>query len=255
MNRHWVLAATLLLASGNTAAQNAADQMFDPEEMAKAREALWSSHGSQVNGLVLGERFEYRAADDPLLVWEGQGWIGTDDDKLWIKTEGEYETDDSRFEEFEVQALYSRAISPFWDLQIGIRHDFDPNPSRTYLTLGAQGLARYWFELDAQVFVSDRGKLSTRLEAEYELRFTQRLILQPRVEINAALSDDNDIGVSSGLSSVDAGLRLRYEFKRTLAPYVGIEWNRRYGAAAEAIEADNGDPSELSFVAGLRFWY
>ncbi len=250
----WVLLS--LSMSSTATAQYAADQYFDPNEMAAAREALWSGHGSQINSLVLGERLEHRSAGgNPMLVWEGQGWVGNDDHKLWIKTEGEYGTADSRFEDAELQALYSRAISPFWDIQLGLRHDFEPDPTRSYLTVGVQGLARYWFEIDAQLFLSDEGDLSARLEAEYELRLTQRLILQPRLEINSAFSDDTDRNLDAGLSSVDAGLRLRYEFRRTIAPYLGLSWNRVYGREADLLRSNNEDPGEISVLAGVRFWY
>lgn len=250
------LCAALLLSASASFAQNAADAYYDPAAMAKARAALKVSHGGQINSLILGERFEYHSNEgDPLAVWEGQGWIGGDQQKLWLKTEGEYDVDDGRFEDAELQALYSRATNAFWDFQIGLRQDFRPNPSRTYLTVGAQGLARYWFELDAQLFLSNKGDLSARLEAEYEFLLTQRLILQPRVELNAALSDDNDIGVGSGLSTAEAGLRLRYEVNRETAPYVGVSWNRAFGGTADAVRAEGQESGQLSWVAGFRFWF
>ena len=125
-------------------AQNAADAYYDADEMAAARAALKKGHGDQITSLILGERFEYQSNEgDPLTVWEAQAWIGGDRQKLWFKTEGEYETEDGRFEEAEIQALYSRAISPFWDLQVGVRHDIKPDPSRSYAVLGAQGVAPY----------------------------------------------------------------------------------------------------------------
>ena len=251
-----LLAAVMASGAPWALAQSAADAYYDPEEMARAREALRSSHGDQINWLLLGERFEYQSNDgDSLAVWEAQGWIGGDEQKLWFKTEGEYESDGERFEEAEVQLLYSRAVHPFWDLQAGIRHDLNPNPSRTYAVFGAQGLAPYWFELDTQVFISNRGDVSARLEIEYELRLTQRLILQPRVELNAALSDDESIGVGSGLSTTEAGLRLRYEFRREFAPYIGISGNESYGETRDLIRADGEDSGHASLVAGIRFWF
>lgn len=237
-------------------AQHAADDYYDPLEMAKARAALKASHGNQINTLIIGERLEYLSGEGkPLAVWEGQGWVGKDLQKLWVKTEGEYNIEDSEFEEAEVQALYSRAISPFWDLQAGLRHDINPNPSRTYAVVGAQGLAPYWFELDGAFFLSDEGDVSVRLEAEYEIRFTQRLILQPRIELNAAFSDDDDIGVGSGLSTAQAGLRLRYEVRREFAPYVGVSWNRAFGNTKDFKQAAGENTSEVSWIAGVRFWF
>lgn len=245
-----------MLSAASALAQQAADAYYDSTEMAKARARLKADHGNQINSLIIGERLEYQSGEgNPLTVWEGQGWIGRDLQKLWIKTEGEYNVEDGEFEEAELQALYSRAISPFWDLQAGLRHDIKPNPSRTYAVLGAQGLAPYWFELDGAFFLSDEGDASVRFEAEYEFRFTQRLILQPRVELNAAFSDDEDIGVGSGLSTVQAGLRLRYEVRREFAPYIGVSWNRAFGETKDFKQAAGEDAGELSWVAGLRFWF
>ncbi|MCR9259461.1 MAG: copper resistance protein B [Pseudomonadaceae bacterium] len=255
MNRVVISLLVTFIAS-SVFAQNAADAFYDPAEMAKARAALKSNHGGQLNSLILGERLEYQSNDgNPLSVWEAQGWVGGDIQKLWFKTEGEYEVDEGRFEEAEVQALYSRAISPFWDLQAGIRHDIKPDPSRNYAVIGAQGLAPYWFEFDGQLFMSDEGDLSARLEAEYEFRLTQRLMLQPRLELNGAFSDDEDIGVGSGLSTAAAGLRLRYEITREFAPYIGISWNRTFGKTQDFVRAEGEDSDQVSWVAGVRFWF
>lgn len=244
---HWPAAAF---------AQHAADAYYDPAEMAKARQMLKAKNGAQWNSLVLGERFEYHSnGGNALAVWEGQGWVGGDVRRLWFKTEGEYDTSEDRFEEAELQALYSQAVSPFWDLQLGLRYDITPDPSRTYAVVGLQGLAPYWFELDGALFLSDKGDVSTRIEAEYEFRFTQRLLLQPRVEINAAFSDDNAIGVGSGLSTLEAGLRLRYEIKREIAPYVGISWSQAFGGTKALRRSNNEGVDQVSFVAGVRFWF
>jgi len=247
--------ATLALFAVPALAQSAAGARYDPVEMAKARTELKASHGSQLSALILGERLELHAIDGAPFVWEGQGWIGGDLQKLWLKAEGEYVTDDGGFEEAEMQALYSRAVSPFWELQVGVRQDIKPNPSRTYAVIGAQGLAPYWFELEGAVFLSDVGDLFARLEVEYEFRLTQRLILQQRIELNAAFSDDEAIGVGSGLSTAEAGLRLRYEVTREFAPYVGVSWSRAFGDTRAFRRIDGNDTNQVSFVAGLRFWY
>lgn len=261
MSRPLTLPLALLMTfslnvSAPVFAQNAADAYYDPAEMAKARSANKAQHGGQINSLILGERFELHSNEgNPLAVWEGQAWIGGDKRKLWFKIEGEYATDDDRFEEAEVQALYSRAFSPFWELQVGVRQDLKPDPSRTYAVVGLQGLAPYWFELDGALFLSDEGDFSARLEAEYEFRLTQRLILQPRIELNAAFSGDEHIGVGSGLSTVEAGLRLRYEIKREFAPYVGVSWSRSFGQTKDFQRLDREDTNPVSFVAGMRFWF
>lgn len=250
------MCAALLSMASPALAQNAADAYYDPAVMAAARTALKSSHGAQINSLLLGERFEFLSNDgEPLAVWEGQGWIGGDAQKLWLKTEGEYDVDGGRLEEAELQALYSRAVSAFWDLQVGLRHDVRPTPSRTYLAMGVQGLARYWFEFDAQLFLSEAGNLSARLEAEYDFLLTQRLILQPRIEVNASFSADEEIAVGSGLSTTDVEVRLRYEIKREAAPYIGVSWSRAFGDTADAIRTNGKDSDQLSWVAGFRFWF
>ena len=237
-----------LVLAGQAHAQTAADAYYDPAAMQAARDALRKSHGAAVNWMVLGERLEYDIDDDSIFVWEGQGWIGGDINRAWFKTEGA--ALDGSVEDFELAALYSRAIAPFWDLQVGIRHDFEPD-SRSFGMLAIQGLAPYWFELDAALFLSEEGDVSTRLEAEYDLRLTQRLVLQPRLELNAALMDDDTTGVRAGLATSQFGLRLRYEFRREFAPYVGVSWSRAHGdTRAEAEETERN-----SVLLGLRFWF
>src|SRR5690606_20487158 len=134
----------------------------------------------------------------------------------------EGEGENGGLEHAEVQALYSRAVGPYFDLQAGVRQDLEPRPRRTYATIGIEGLAPYWFEVEGALFLSDRGGLSARLGASYDLRLTQRLILEPRVEASLAASDDAAVGVGRGLSDAEAGLRLRYEVRREFAPYVGV---------------------------------
>ncbi|MFT4560938.1 MAG: copper resistance protein B [Gammaproteobacteria bacterium] len=190
-----------------------------------------------------------------MIVWDGQAWLGGDTQKLWVKTDGEYSTDDGRFEEAEVQALYSHAVAPFWDAQFGIRHDIKPDPSRTYATIGLQDIASYWFELDSALFVSNKADVSLRLEAEYDLRLTQRLLLQPRIELNVSFFDDDEIGIGSGLSSVQTGLRLRYAITRQFAPYVGLSWRRDVGNTAKLPRQANNEADQLSLIAGARFWF
>jgi copper resistance protein B len=222
--------------------------------MQAATEQLYASHGDTIVSTFMLERLEYLSNEgDPLTVWEGQGWLGGDIQKLWLKTEGEYLLDQGEFEEAELQVLYSRAIHPFWDVQLGLRHDIKPDPSRSYLATGLQGTAPYWFEIDGALFLSNKGDVSARLELEYELRLTQRLILQPRAELNAAFSDDAAIGVGSGLSTVQAGLRMRYEISPQFAPYLGVSWQRAFGDTADFSEG-HGDAT-TSVVAGVRMWF
>ena len=246
----------LVCIAAPAAAQKAADDYYDPQEMAEARHKLHHHHGGANTYYFEGERLEFRTGEgDPAFLWDAQGWFGGDKHKIWAKTEGEYLFDDSEFEEAEVQLLYSRAVSPFFDAQVGIRHDINPDPSRTYAVIGLQGLTPYLFEVDAAAFISDKGDVSARIEAEYELLLTQRLILQPRTELNIEAQDVPELRLGSGLSTVDLGLRLRYEIKREFAPYIGISWEKSLGDTADFARAEGEDPSSVSFVAGVRMWF
>jgi len=201
------------------------------------------------------EQFEYRLSDGKdRLKWDAQGWIGGDYNKLWLKTEGE-KVFDGGVEEAEIQLLYSRIIHPFWDIQIGGRYDVRPQPQRGFGVIGVQGLAPYFFEVDAAAFVSDEGDVSARLKGEYELLLTQKLILQPSVELNFAAQEVEDLGIGSGLTDVELGLRLRYEFVREFAPYIGINWESTIGNTADFAREEGEDVDSLSFVAGVRFWF
>lgn len=253
--RHYLLPCLLLLAGTQAVAQNAADEFYDPAAMAAARERVRQMHGDSLNSLIIGERLENQIYDgDSNLVWEAQGWIGYDLNKLWLKTEGHYNNENNDTEEFELQALWSHAISPFWDFQAGWRHDFQ-DTHRDFAVVGLMGLAPYWFEIDAAAFISEDGDASARLEAEYELRFTQRLILQPRLELNYTFSEDLEAGIGKGMHKGHLGLRLRYEFKREIAPYLGVAWEKSYGNTGSLLRAAGKDSSETSVVMGLRLWY
>ncbi len=235
---------------------NAASQYHDPEKMAEAKRKLQAGSGGGTLLFLQADRFEYQPNEgSALLLWDAQGWYGGDIHKLWVKTEGEYLFDGNGLEEMEVQALYSRAIAPYFDFQAGVRHDVKPHPSKTYGVVGIQGLAPYWFEIDAAVFASEDGDIEARIEAEYELLLTQRLILQPRAELNFAVQDVEEISVGSGLSTAEAGLRLRYEIERQFAPYVGVAWSRKIGETADFARNKGGDVQSVSFVAGFRLWF
>ena len=249
-----LLAIFCLLAASTAWAQPAQDG-HNPAAMAQARDHLLQMHGDSLNYLVIGERLENQVHDgDSSLVWEAQGWVGYDTNKLWLKSEGLYDNEANDTQAFELQALWSHAISPWWDVQAGWRHNFE-DASRDYAVIGLMGLAPYWFEVDAAAFLSDDGDASARLEAEYELRFTQRLILQPRVELNYAFSDVPEAGIGQGMHTGEFGLRLRYEFRREIAPYLGVAWEKSWGETANLLRAAGKDTSETSFILGLRLWY
>ena len=222
-----VLAPSFALASDDT-----------PHKMDEMRKHLQHHHGGQSFYYAETERLEFRSNEgDPLLLWDMQGWYGGDRNKLWLKSEGEYDFDADTFEDAEIQALFSRAVGSFFDVQAGIRHDFAPGADRTFAVIGAQGLTPYLFEVDTALFVSDDGDVSARLEAEYELLITQRLILQPRAELNFEFQDVPAYGLGAGLSTAEIGARLRYEIVRQFAPYVGVSWERAVGDTADFIRA------------------
>jgi len=203
---------------------------------------------------VMINELEVRNTDGPdPIVWDAQMWIGQDLNKLWIKTEGEYVDDE--LEEAELQALYSRAIAPYWDLQIGWRHDFRPKPSRDWLVLGLEGLAPYFFEIDASLFIGESGQVSASLEAEYEIMLTQQWVLSPEIALTAYSKNDEEYEIGSGLSNMDLGIRLRYEIKREFAPYIGVNWSKKFGQTADYAREHDEDTSDVQVVAGVRIWF
>ena len=204
--------------------------------------------------LVIVDELEYRDADDGgLHAWNAQGWLGKDLRKLWIKTEGERSGGSTA--DAELQFLYSKSVGRYWEFQVGVRQDFKPSPSRTWAAIGIQGLAPYFFEIDTALFIGDSGHTALRLEAGYDLLFTQRLILAPDIEVNFYGKDDPDIGVGSGLSNLEAGLRLRYEIRREFAPYIGINWSKLFGDTADFAAGAGESASDLQLTIGLRAWF
>lgn len=185
----------------------------------------------------------------------GQFRIGDDFNKVSLRAEAEFLENQSRFETAEFQLRYRRLISTFFDAHIGVRYDVNPIPQRTYGVFGISGLAPHWFEVDASAFISDKGDASIRLEAEYDLLITQKLILEPSLETNIAFTDDEPTGVGKGFSDVEIGLRLRYEIAREVAPYIGMNWERKFGNTARFAKAEEEDTDVLSFVAGIRVMF
>ena len=232
----------------------AADAIWGPGAMAASRADLRRTHGNFPVFWLQGDRIEalVREGEDAY-IWDIQGYYGGPTERLWFKSEGKGEWGAAP-DEAEVQVLYAKAIRPFWDLQAGIRHDI-AGPETTHAVIGVQGLAPYMFEVDAALFLSTRGDLTARIEAEVDQRITQRLILQPRIEANLAAQDIAELGMGAGLDQVEIGARLRYEFVREFAPYIGIEQSWRTGRGADFARARGEDPSATSLVAGIRFWF
>lgn len=223
--------------------------------MTSARALLRRENGDVRTTAVVFDRLETRFGQgEEGWLWDAGGWTGGDINRFWWKSEGEADFDCEI--QGELQALYSRAVSPFWDVQAGVRQEWrEDGDNPTHLVLGVQGLAPYWWEVDAATFLSTDGHLTARIEAEYDQRITQRLILQPRVEVEASASDRPELGLASGLTHIEAGLRLRYEIAREFAPYVGIEWSRDLGAMADLTRAGGGEPEHKRIVIGLRAWF
>lgn len=234
---------------------HAADTVFSPQVMAEARAALRPVTGGATHQLFSVDRLEAQIANgEDSYVWEINAWYGGDIDKIWIKSEGEGEFG-GNLEDVEIQALWSHAIAPFFDLQTGIRYDIRPQPDRAHAVVGIQGLAPYLFEIDVAAFLSDRGDITARVEAEYDQRLTQQLILQPRIELGFSAQDIPDIGTGSGFTGLEAGLRLRYEFSPQFAPYIGVEWQQQMGGTADFTRAAGEDPSRVVFLTGVRIWF
>jgi copper resistance protein B len=211
-------------------------------------------HGGAPAGMLVIDQLEaFRGRDANGQSWEIQGWYGNDSDKLWLRSEGERSR--GKLEDGNVEAFWNRNVATFWSTQLGVRHDFGEGPARSWAAFGVQGLAPYWFELEATGYAGAGGRTAARLRAEYELLFTQRLILQPEAEINLYGKNDPQRRIGRGISDVQFGLRLRYEIRRQFAPYVGVNWVRRVGTSADYARQDRQPVLDRQIVAGVRIWF
>lgn len=218
----------------------------------------WPSpmHDDAIMSKWMLDRLEHRdGRDSDYSYWEAQAWIGSDINKLWLKTEGNIvqgKTDDA-----ELEAYYSRAITAFWDVQYGARHDFSSEdlPARNWLGIGFKGLAPYMFDVDATAYVGNKGRTALRFKAEYDLLLTQRWVFMPEVELNAYGKEDAERNLGSGLSDGSLTLRLRYDVRRELSPYVGVTWSQKYGGTADFARAAGAPSSETVLIAGVRAWW
>ncbi len=236
-------------------AERAADAVYGAPAMDMGRHHLDHFHGGQKFGQVMFNIAEaqLRKGRDGF-EWDGEGWYGGDIDRLWIKSEGAGEFGRS-IEQAEVQALYSRAIGPYFNLQGGLRYDFRPSPSRVYAVAGFEGLAPSFFDVEGALFLSNKGELSARLEGYYDQRITQRLILQPRAELNFSAQNVRELGVGRGLSDAELGLRLRYDIRREFAPYVGVQYRRAFGKTRRYLRDEGEDAGGWSLLTGVRMWF
>jgi len=237
-----------------SAADHLADRVFGAASMDRSRAILETEHGGARVSQVMLNIAEARLGSGGGYEWDGEAWYGGDLNRLVLKSEGEGAWSHG-VEDAEVQVLFSRAVGLYTDLQVGVRHDFEPGPQRTYATVGFESLFPYWFEAEGALFLSDKGELLARLEGSYDVRLTQRLVIQPRAELNFAAEDIPERGVGSGLSDAELALRLRYEIKREFAPYVGVVWSRKVGDSARFARAHGEDASDTRVVLGLRAWF
>lgn len=211
-------------------------------------------HGTSSHSLWLLDRLEVSDGDHgTVLGWEASASIGGDVQKLWLRTEGE--ASNGRVEHGDIEVLYGRGVRAWWDVVAGVRQDIGDGPSRTWVAFGVQGLAPYKFEVAATAYVGQSGRTAARVETEYDTLFTNRLILQWRAEANAYGKSDPLAGIGSGLSTLEAGLRLRYEVTRQFAPYVGIEHERALGNTADLRRAGGHGAGNTRVVAGVRVWF
>ena len=239
----WSLALLLGIVAGGVSPAPASAQVMDDH-------IYWK---------LTADELEYVPAPEGRpVVFDGSFWIGGDYTRFWIKAEGEQSTVENEGE-WEGQLLYSRLIAPFWELQGGVGVETvggeGGRETRGLLVLGLQGLAPYWFEVEPQLLVSHEGDVAVALSASYELLFTQRLVLEPELEVSAAIQEVPEFGVGSGFNDLHLAGRLRYEIVRELAPYVGVVWGRKFGETADLARLEGEDVDEVEFVAGLRIWY
>jgi copper resistance protein B len=209
--------------------------------------------GHSMAALIVDRLEGFNARDDFSVTYDWQAWFGSDYNRLVVRAEGEI--DQGSFKGARNELLWGHALTAFWDTQIGLRYDSGTGVDRMWGAFGIQGYAPYWLYIEATAYVGEQGRTAFRLETEYDVLITQKLILQPRVEVNFYSQSDKARLISSGLSNIEAGLRLRYEFKREFAPYIGIEWANTFGSAADIIRAQGKKAEETRFIAGIHFWF
>lgn len=230
----------------------------DPFEHADGYEyrgmAGWEETDEMSISKFIVDQLEYRQGDqEDLQRWDMQAWQGTDYERIWLKFEGDRSVTSGEHE-IELQTLYSQAIAAFWDLQYGVRIDqISDADNRYFAVLGMQGLAPYWFEMEPAIFIDNNGNVSARLVASYDLLLTQRLIFQPRVEANLSANTVSEYGIGQGLNDLQFDMRLRYEFSREFAPYVGVAWQKKYGETADFVSPNAIQDTQL--VMGVRLWF
>jgi len=231
----------------------------DDQEGTQRNFGVQAVHDNMNFATFKAHRLEYlwsTEGEDEALVWDVAAWAGNDFNKIYLKSEGEaLMQPENEVEEFNLELLYSHNIHRFWDVQIGVRHDFDPSPARSFAAIGLQGLAPHWIETDLTAYVSEDGDVSAALELEYEMLITQRLVLVPRLEAGLSFNDVPEYEQWQGLTDIELGMRLMYHLKRKFAPYLGVGWHNLVGKTANRVESLGGDPDDFKVLTGVHFWF
>lgn len=210
-------------------------------------------HDDAINFMVLFDQTEWHGRGAGSASWSNRSWVGGDINRLWLRTEGE--TEDGRVDAASVDVLWGHSFSRWWDVVAGARQEARPGPGRTWAAIGLQGLAPYWFEVEATGYLGEGGRTQLKLEVEYEVLLSQRWILQPLVEVDVFGKSDPARGIGAGVSSLETGLRLRYEWRREVAPYVGLTWNRKFFGTADLARDQGHDVGRGRLTFGLRTWF
>jgi copper resistance protein B len=245
----WRMAIALVLSAGSI--QQASAQMSMPSpgmnDSMMEDPVLTHARFDQLEGRTNGSDSEFR--------WDGEGWIGTDMNKLWVKSEGF--SNNTSISDGDHEALYDRPIPHlrYFDAQAGVRVDLDSAPQRVWAAFGIEGLAPGYFEFAPTLYIRDGSNVAGRVTGSYDLLLTQRWIAQPEAELNFYSKDDPGRQIGSGLSDLDGGLRLRYEVSRKFAPYLGFAYNGKFGNTASYSRTAGESTSDTQLVFGLRLWY
>ncbi len=256
------MTALLLTLAGGAFAQTDSEREHVPPDPPQSRvHAMAYREMAEMMGMddrrrfgkVMFDRLEWRDSDSSIYEWDASAWYGGDFNKLWLETEGEHISGDTA--EARVELLWDRIATAWWSTRLGVRQDTGVGPARSWAAFGVAGLAPGFIELTAMAYVGEGGRSALRLSTSWELLLTQRLVLQPQLELNAYGREDAARSVGAGLSDLEMGVRLRYELRREVAPYLGVSWSRRFGATADLARAAGEDAHDLALVAGVRLWF
>jgi copper resistance protein B len=260
--RRAITAAWLLALAGGAVAQTDSEREHVPPDPPQSRvHAMPYREMAEMMGMddrrrfgkVMLDRLEWRDGDSSIYEWDAAAWYGGDFNKVWLEAEGEHISGDTA--EARVELLWDRIATAWWSTRLGVRQDTGVGPARSWAAFGVAGLAPGFIELTAMAYVGEGGRTALRLSTDWDLLLTQRLVLQPQLELNLYGRQDAARHIGAGLSDLEMGLRLRYELRREVAPYLGVSWSRRFGATADFERAAGEDPDDLALVAGVRLWF